>query len=290
MMGGRNLIVSADDFGLCVEVNEAVERAHRDGILSTASLMVAAPATADAVARARATPSLHVGLHIVLVNGRPLLAPERVPDLVDRNGEFATDLVRAGINFFFRPRVRRQLEDEIRAQFEAFAATGLTLDHVNAQNHMHVHPTVLGLLIRVGREYGMRAVRIPFEPFLPSWRSIGRSMPVRLGNGVLLLPWLSLMKTRLRRARIATNDFVFGMNDTGHMTRERVLSFLPHLPQGVSELYFHPAVSRSPRVDGMDDYEFANEYQALIDDAVIRALETSDIRQTHYGQLVADAS
>ena len=98
------------------------------------------------------------------------------------------------------------------------------------------------------------------------------------------------MKARLRRARIATNDFVFGMNDTGHMTRERVLSFLPHLPQGVSELYFHPAVLRSALMSGMDDYEFANEYRALIDDGVIRALRSSDIRQTHYGQLAADAS
>ncbi|MGZ3505970.1 MAG: hopanoid biosynthesis-associated protein HpnK [Vulcanimicrobiaceae bacterium] len=286
----RNLIVSADDFGLSVEVNEAVERANRNGILSTTSLMVAAPATGDAVRRARELPDLHVGLHVVLVNGRPTLPPERVPDLVDRNGELATDLLRAGINFFFRPGVRRQLEDEIRAQFEAFAATGLTLDHVNAQNHMHVHPTVLSVILKVGRAYGMRAVRIPFEPFLPSWRSVPQAMAQRFGNAVLLAPWLALMKARLRRARIATNDFVFGMNDTGHMTRERVLDFLPNLPHGVSELYFHPAMRRWPQAHGMDDYDFAGEYRALVDDAVIRALESSDIRQIDYGQLAANAS
>ena len=98
------------------------------------------------------------------------------------------------------------------------------------------------------------------------------------------------MKARLRRARIVTNDFVFGMNDTGHMTRERVLGFLPNLPEGITELYFHPAIRRWPQVQGMDDYDFAGEYQALVDDAVIRALASSDIRQTHYGRLAADAS
>jgi hopanoid biosynthesis associated protein HpnK len=286
----RNLIVSADDFGLSLEVNEAVERANRSGILTTTSLMVAAPATDDAVQRAHALPSLHVGLHVVLVNGRPTLPPERVPDLVDSNGDLATDLVRAGITFFFRPGVRRQLEAEIRAQFEAFAATGLVLDHVNAQNHMHVHPTVLGIILKVGRAYGMRSVRIPFEPFLPSWRSVGRSMPQRFGNAVLLAPWLRLMKARLHRARMTTNDFVFGMNDTGHMTRERVLEFLPNLPHGITEMYFHPAMQRWPDVRGMDDYDFEGEYRALIDDAVVRALEASDIRPVSYGQLAANAS
>ena len=111
----RDVIFSADDFGISEEVNEAVEAAHCNGILSTTSLMVAAPATADAIQRARSLPDLHVGLHVVLVNGRPALPPERVPALVDRNGDFATDLAAAGVNFFFTRGVRRQLEAEIRA-------------------------------------------------------------------------------------------------------------------------------------------------------------------------------
>lgn len=108
------LIVSADDFGLSTEVNEAVERAHRQGILQAASLMVSAPSSVDAVRRARELPALRVGLHLVLVNGRPTLSPKEVPRLVDRAGNFSNDLVRAGVNFFFRPGARRDLEAEIR--------------------------------------------------------------------------------------------------------------------------------------------------------------------------------
>ncbi len=286
----RDVIISADDFGVSEEVNEAVEVAHRSGILSTTSLMVAAPATADAVRRARALPNLHVGLHVVLVNGRPALPPERIPALVDANGDFATDLARAGVNFFFRPGVRRQLEDEIRAQFEAFAATGLALDHVNAQNHMHVHPTVLSLILKVGKSYGLRAVRIPFEPFLPSWRSMRTAMPQRFANAVFLWPWLTLMKARLRRAGITTNDFVFGMNDTGHMTAERVQRFLVNLPPGVSELYFHPATGRWHGALGMDDYDFAGEYEALVNPAVNDALRGSGARSISYTRLAAGAT
>ncbi len=286
----RNVIISADDFGISEEVNEAVEVAHRNGILSTTSLMVAAPATADAVRRARALPNLHVGLHVVLVNGRPALAPERIPLLVDRDGNFATDLFRAGVNFFFRPGVRKQLEDEIDAQFRAFAVTGLTLDHANAQNHMHVHPTVLSILLKVGSRYGLRAVRIPFEPFVSSWRSMRNAMPQRFANAVFLAPWLTLMKARLRAAGITTNDFVFGMNDTGHMTKDRVLQFIPHLPRGISEMYFHPATRRWDGALGMDDYDFSGEYEALVDPSVGAALRSCGARSISYSALAAGVS
>ena len=147
----KRLIVTGDDFGLAGPVNEAIAEAHRRGILTTASLMVSGAAAKDAVERARALPSLRVGLHVVVVEGRPVLPPDEVPDLVDRSGVFSTRLTRAGFNFFFRPDVRRQLEREIRAQFEAFVKTRLRLDHVNAHNHMHLHPTILSIVLKLGR-------------------------------------------------------------------------------------------------------------------------------------------
>ena len=126
--------------------------------------MVGAPEAANAIERAKRLPGLGVGLHIVLVRGRPVLPPAAIPDLVDGDGRFHGDLARAGFRFFFLPRARRQLAAEIRAQFEAFRDSGLTLDHVNAHNHMHLHPTVLGLILKIGAAYGLRAVRLPFEP------------------------------------------------------------------------------------------------------------------------------
>ena len=172
----KRLIVTADDFGLCLAVNEAVEEAHRRGILSAASLMVGARAARDAADRARRLPSLRVGLHVVVVDGPPISPPHTVPDLVDPRGEFSSHLFRAGIKFFFRPRVRRQLEREIRAQFQAFRDMGLALDHVNCHNHMHLHPTIGRIILEVGREYGLRAMRYPYEPVLPSWRASRKAL------------------------------------------------------------------------------------------------------------------
>lgn len=282
----RQLIVTADDFGLAVPVNDAIERGHREGILSTTSLMVAAPATDDAVERARRSPSLRVGLHVVLVNGRPKLPPEVVPDLVDRNGNFPSDLFAAGVRYFFTPGIRKQLEAEIRAQFEAFRKTGLPLDHVNAQNHFHVHPTVLSLIMKVGREYGVRAIRIPREPFLPSWRAMRTARAARFANAVFLAPWLALMRRRLHAAGITTNDFVFGMNDTGHMTPMRVRAFLENLPEGTSEIYVHPATHTWPEAFP-PDYDFAGEFAALIDAAVVRAVRQSGIKPVTFSELAA---
>ena len=266
----KQLIVSADDYGLSAEVNEAVERAHRHGILRAASLMVAAPAADDAIRRARALPTLRVGLHVVVVNGRPLLPPDRVRALVDDEGAFPSDLVAAGIRYFFDPRARRALEAEIRAQFEAFARTGLPLDHVNAQNHMHVHPTVLGIIIDVGADYGMHAVRVPREP----------------GGPAFLRPWLALMRTRLQHAGVTTNDAVLGIRDSGRMTRSRVLELLDALPAGISEMYFHPATGPWSGIDPqIAGYDFAGELDALISPEVGAKLAAIGIDPRAYSDL-----
>lgn len=281
-MNAKRLIVTADDFGLAVPVNEAVERGHREGVLTAASLMVGAAATADAVERAQRLPRLRVGLHVVLVEGRPVLPPERVPDLVDGDGEFRTALVRAGFAFFFRPGVRAQLEAEIRAQFEAFRATGLSLDHVNAHNHMHLHPTVSRLILRVGREFDLQAVRLPLEP--PG--AFTRGTWARRSAALALAPWAGLLRSRLRRARVRHNDFVFGLNDSGRMEEALVLHQLERLPWGVTEMYFHVATRRCPELERyMPDYCHQGEFAALISDRVRESLRRQDIEPIAFGDL-----
>ncbi|HVR46630.1 MAG TPA: hopanoid biosynthesis-associated protein HpnK [Candidatus Binatia bacterium] len=270
----KRLVLNADDFGAAPEVNEAVERAHRDGVLRSASLMVGAPAAADAIERARRMPGLAVGLHIVLVNGRPVLPPECVPDLVDERGEFLVDLVRAGFRFFLRPGIRAQLAAEVRAQFERFARAELALDHVDAQSHMHVHPTVFGLIMRIGREYGMQAIRIPREP-LGTTRSIG--------------PWLWLMRTRARRAGIACNDYAFGVTEAGTLTEQRVLELIEALPDGVTEIFFHPATGAFSGADrGTERYAWEGELGALTSPLVRDAIARNGIVSTTYGEIASD--
>jgi chitin disaccharide deacetylase len=278
----KRLIVCADDFGLDPAVNAAVEEAHRHGILSTASLMVGAPAAADAVARARRLPALHVGLHLVLVDGRPLSSPARVAGLVDSDGQFDRNMARAGMRFFFLRHVRRQLAQEIRAQFEAFRKTGLELDHLNAHKHMHVHPTVAGLILEIGRDYGMRAMRVPAEPVAV----LRAAFPQERAPRLFYRPWVERLRRRLRRAGLAVNDHVFGLAWSGNMVEERVLRLLPHLPDGVSEIYFHPAIERSSAlVKAMPGYRHTEELAALTSAAVKARIAALDIGLASYSVL-----
>ena len=281
----RKLIITGDDFGLAIPVNEAIEQAHRQGILTTASLMVGAAGAEDAVKRAQELSSLKVGLHLVLVDGSPVLPPQTIPDLVDGKGRFSTRLVRAGVSFFFRPQIRQQLEAEVQAQFQAFKKTGLSLDHVNTHHHMHLHPTVLGLVLKVGKEYGMRAMRLPYEPLIPSWRASRKAFLRKLIAWLFLSPWLALLKSRLRRENVRSNEFVFGMNDSGNMHVDLLHRILKHLPEGVSEIYFHLAV-RCPEMDRMafDSHPQA-ELEALTSPEIRQALQTLDIQRIAFGDL-----
>ena len=202
----QRVIFTADDFGLTESVNEAVERTHRDGILSAASLMVASPAAADAVRRARKLPNLRVGLHLVVIEGPAVLPPSDIPDLVDAEGQFPSDQFRLGMKYCFRPRIRRQLAAEIRAQFAAFAATGLTLHHADAHKHMHLHPVVGRLMLDIGREFGLSRVRVPAEP-----PSVLAACGTRVGlGGRALYHWSRVLRRQVRAAGMATTDHCFG--------------------------------------------------------------------------------
>lgn len=244
--------------------------------------MVGAPAAADAVTRAKALPSLMVGLHVVLVDGTPVSPPEEVPDLVTADGRFRDDMAWQGARMFFLPGVRRQLAREIEAQFQAFAATGLPLDHVNAHRHFHIHPTIAGLIARIGRRFGARAVRVPQEPFAVL-RGLEPSNP-RMRILPLLAPFMAALRWRLRRQGYATNDHVFGLAWTGAMTEARVLSLIDHLPEGVSEIYCHPAVTDT--IPGaVPGYRYADEFNALVSDKVKRAIAARGIDLTSFSQL-----
>ena len=270
------LIVTADDFGLHESVNEAVEQASRAGILNAASLMVTAHATKDAIRRARMLPNLGVGLHVVLADGWSTLDAHLIPEIADPTGRMHSDMFRKGVRFFFKSGARRQLEAEIRAQFAAFARTGLTLDHVNVHKHFHIHPTILNILLEVGRDYGMPAMRVPHEPFWFAARSAGVLPGLAQAS---LSPWIALMKHRLRRARIFHNDRIFGMAGSGAMDEAGLLAILARLPPGVSEIYLHPATeSGSAITASMSQYRHAEELDALSSLRVRAALNAVAVR------------
>jgi hopanoid biosynthesis associated protein HpnK len=275
----RKLIITADDFGLTRGVNEAIEQAHLAGILSTASLMVAGEAADDAIACARRLLNLRVGLHLVLVDGHSVLPHRAIPSLVDMTGRFREGQVQLGLKYFFSWKARRQLAAEIRAQFDAFQQTGLVLDHVNAHKHMHLHPTVARLLIRIGRDYGLRCVRVPAEP-----PALLKAIGCRASTGDrLLYLWSRVLRRQARIAGLFVNDYVFGIVLSGHMTSMHVSRALSYLPDGLTEMYFHPATRRDDVLDrSMASYEHEAEAAALVDPQIQKAIVKADFRLTNW--------
>lgn len=262
----KRLIVTADDFGRALPVNEAVEDAHRRGILTAASLMVTGDAAEDAVERARRLPTLGVGLHITLVDGRPALPPGQIPHLVEADGYFTDRLVSLGVRIFFNPETRRQLAAELRAQFELYKATGLPLGHIDAHHHYHLHPTVFDMLVGLAREYGAPAIRVPWEP--PS-SALGRVNMLFHGRRV------QRMRRKLARAGLVANDRVFGIEGSGGMDRERLSAILARLPDGLSEIYGHPATGGWTDRPMPASYRGIDEYRALVAPETATALQRS---------------
>ena len=280
----KQIVITADDFGLSPEVNEAVMRGHEFGVLTCASLMVAAPAAREAASLARARPGLKVGLHLTLVEGRPVLPANEVPDLVDGSGRFRPGLVGPGARIFLSPRARRQAVAECRAQVAAFQALGLELDHINGHNHFHIHPTILGAVLQIAGRTRIPAVRVPSQP-------LSSIPPSAVLMAAVMAPWVANTRSRLRRAGIATNDCLFGLFETGAMVESAWLRLIPLLPDGLTEIYCHPATATVGLLqETMSDYRHAEELAALTSPRVREALERSGVRRTTFSQAFAPAT
>ena len=290
-MSVRRLIVSGDDFGAAAEVNAAVIRAHREGVLTSTSLMVRGDAAAEAVALARATPSLAVGLHLVLVQGRPAAPPAEIPALVANDGAFRDAPVASGIRFAWTAIARAgraQLRREIIAQLDAFAATGLPLAHVDGHLNMHLHPMVLPILLEVAPRYGIRAIRLLREDVRAALAHDRRHAARKIAEGVAFNILAAWSAPRLRTAGIRVADRVYGMHQTGHIDEPYVLAVIANLPSGLTELYCHPSLGVSPALAPYQrGYDHAAELAALTSARVRAALRTADVELVSYATATA---
>jgi hopanoid biosynthesis associated protein HpnK len=245
--------------------------------------MVAAPAAEDAIRRARRLPGLAVGLHLVLVEGQASAPATEIGPIVDARGWMGSDQVARGFRYTFSPAARRALAREIAAQFAAFARTGLPLSHLDAHKHMHLHPGVARLALAIGRDFGLRAVRVPAEP--PGLIAALEGRKPALGAR-LLYRWSGVLRRMVRQAGLISADQIFGIGWSGQFTLSRLLALIPRLPPGVSEIYFHPAAARDePLIRLMPDYAHEAEYAALLAPEAREALAAAGIGLTSYAAL-----
>jgi chitin disaccharide deacetylase len=237
------LIFTADDLGRDEAINRAVGRAYREGVLTAASLMVAGAALDGALAVARANPELGIGLHAVTVDGPSVLGHAALPHITEASGRFPTDPFRLGVRYLFSRVAREELAAELEAQFQRFAETGLSMSHVDGHCHLHMHPAVLPLVLRLADRWGAPGFRLPKDDLRTSL-SFDRS---RMATQLLWSAYFGGLRRWgervLSQSSLARTDRVYGLYRSGRMTEPYVLHILETIPHGVRsvELYLHPS-------------------------------------------------
>ena len=226
------------------------------------------------MAFAKQNPKLGVGLHLALLCGRSGLPREKIPGLVNERNEFSDNPVSVGFRYFANRHLREQLRAEIHEQFARFRATGLPLDHVNGHLHLHLHPTVFGILIRDAEQLGLQRMRLTREPF---WLDVplarGRRL-YRAGHAAIyfVLSWLA--QSRFRQKNLHHTQRVFGLLQNDRVDEAYVLKLLDVLPPGDSELYSHPSLDK-----------FKHEFDALVSLRVKEKISKLGIQLIRYQDL-----
>ena len=276
------MIVNADDFGLSPEVNAGVIRAHRDGILGSASLMVAELVSKAAAELARQNPALDVGLHAVVCRGRSILDAEHLRGAVDASGRFTENPVLAGMRYFFDRSMRTKMTDELRAQVERHLELVGYLNHIDGHLNFHVHPLFADILIKLAVEYKVPCIRLPRESVMTTLRLRRNNVPSKLVESVIFRTLSRRTRRMMSDRGLRSTDALFGLHQSGHLDEDYIVGVIDQLRDGTTELYFHPAAD----VGGIPPSAAAQlEVEILTSPRVREAIVRNDIELITFADL-----
>jgi hopanoid biosynthesis associated protein HpnK len=283
----KELILNADDFALTRGVNEGILRAHRDGILTSTTLMANGSAFEDGVERARANPTLGVGCHLVLVGG-PAVAPrDEIRSLADNDGFLPNSLgafmARLSLGMI-RP---KHIERELTAQIAKIRAAGIEPTHLDTHKHTHVHPRVMEAVGRVARELGITRVRRPVEDLKDSWdstRAEGLGFSMELVAAAIVRTIAPSFDAISRRLGLRSPDHFLGLALTGRLGPAALKRMIDTLPEGRTEIMLHPGVydAELRQTDTRLHEQRQGEMEALLSPDVRRAVEEGGVRLISY--------
>lgn len=279
----KQLIINADDFGLSEGANRAIITAFREGILTSASLMVGGAAFEQAVSLAMENRGLQVGLHLTLVHGRAALPPDEIPGLVDREGRFTNNPVQAGMRYFFGKNLHKQLFREIERQIQKIRRAGIPLSHVDGHLNIHMHPVVFDILLELMPKYGISSFRLTRES-LPANLAVDRRRIIgKVLDAFIFSSLARRCRPKLEKLGISHAGEVKGLLNSGRMTEGYLLRALDSIKEGITEIYFHPGCYPCSELQGlMPDYLHEQELAALTSPRVKEKLVLLGVRLRNY--------
>ena len=238
----RRLIINADDFGLTAGVNRAIIEAHEHGIVTSTTLMANSRAFDQAAEMAKARPSMSTGCHVVLLDGKPLLDPFRLPTLVDSQ---AGDAFRNGVSgFALRALCGRidsdQVEAETTAQIRKLQAHELSVSHLDSHKHTHMFPAALEGILRAARTCGVNAIRNPFEVIAANFARFQSGLWKRYTQVKTLRGLAGHFRRAVTRAGLRTPDGTLGIVATGRLNQNLFNAIADNMPEGTWEFVCHP--------------------------------------------------
>ncbi len=245
--------------------------------------MPGAAAFDEAAIIARRNPGLQIGLHLTLVQGRGVLPQAEIPDLVDGEGCFTGNPVRAGFRYFFDRGLYCQLKREIEAQIQRVRDAGITLSHIDGHLNIHLHPTVFRILVELMPRHGITSFRLARERLYENLRfDSERKFGKTLEN--LIFGFLTdHARPELDRMGIRYASEVKGLLNSGRMTEEYLLNIVDGLQEGVTEIYLHPGILPDAEISRrMPGYRHQEELAAITSPAVRQRLRELQIQVQNY--------
>jgi hopanoid biosynthesis associated protein HpnK len=280
----RQVIINADDFGLCDGVNRGILKAHRQGVLTSATLMANMPGAEQAVQIAKDNPSLGVGVHLTLTEGQALTPAAQIPSLADAKGQFLYRGEKLAMLSIIRPDIRKAIYRELNAQVRWVLDHGIKPTHLDSHKHIHCFPPLYTLVCRIAKQYQISAIRRPFEPknvgFAP-WPQTDSAGRKRAG----ILRILTRIN-RLQNPAYIRNQALFGIAHTGAIDFSFLEAVCRYNTTSPVEIMTHPGFCESlDRAKTRLIEQRESELESLCDSRVKDLFRQENIELTHYGSI-----
>lgn len=280
----KQLIINADDFGRHRLINEAVEKAYRQGCLTSTTIMAGGKAFEDAVDIALRNPELGVGIHFTLANGFPVMPPKKIPSLVTREGYFHPNYS-IFAKLYMQGKINRaEVQAELDAQLEKVMYSGIRPTHFDSHQHLHHFPGILGVAIKLAKKARINALRISStKVFSGNIDGLGAFIG-RLGLSSLA----KIAENTAHKSGMATPEHFVGNVAGESITKEFMVDLINNLEEGTTEVMLHPGVDNKILQYFCDwDHDFEGELDAVTSPKVLKLIEDKRVYLVNFGNLKA---
>jgi len=281
----KYLIINADDFGLHETVNLGIIHGFTSGFITSTTMMAGGKAFEHAISLASTHPQLGIGVHLTLVGEKSVCDPDKVKSLLDNEGYLAPQYPQFLLRYILGQIQLSDIRRELTAQVQKIVDSGIPITHLDSHQHMHIVPGIINVTIDIAKEFGIKAVRIPAEPYFFLGHYPCSPLRVVARAGLTCLAQLATRK--IRKNQLLMPEHFFGMLAGGNMREEFLLNIIDALPDGISEIMMHPGTNNEVLNNSYGwDYHGQEELAAVTSDNVRHRLADKNVTLISFRDLV----